>query len=494
MLQLGASAATFAQQVFIARVLGATEQTDGYQMALALALFVMPGLTTGPLVNGLVPRLARLTLDDADRARHYVFWAQLTLFVVTSALMIGLWIATPAIITVTAAGLSPATRFWAIDSSRIMVWATPIATLSGVYTASLYVSGDLRFVALAQAAQNVVAALFAILAYRSVGFAALPLSLVIGTLAGCALLFGRLHSRSLLPRQDRRYARVSFKSILTVTAGPLAVPILGSVPGFAERWFMSFFPVGQIAILGYVGRIVNVALAFGVSIGVVALARWSRGHAAGDGRGEVAATSRAAATALLFILLPGTVALVAMSDIVIHVLFGDSRMDPSQLATSTLALSIYALSLIPTALMGLLMRGFYAAENSGSAVGTTVVWVVLNVALDVALVPTFGLYGLATAYVLAVWTTLAIVLIGWRREPWISVWPAVLVSRETLAEGAISIVCVAGAGMVLRHVGLPWGLGVIPFAGATYLACSAAAGSSLAREVVRLVARRGGST
>ncbi len=209
LLQLAASAATFLQQVFIARVLGATEQTDGYQIALAIVLFLLQGVVMGALVNAFVPHLARLTREDAGGARHYSFWAQLNMFVAASFGTILLWIVAPDVVSWTTSGLSPTARSWAVESLRIMVVATPLVAISGVYASALYASGDLKYVAVAQLAQNTIAALFSVVGYIAIGFVALPISLVLGAAVACLALLGRLHGLSLTPKPNWRHASCS---------------------------------------------------------------------------------------------------------------------------------------------------------------------------------------------------------------------------------------------------------------------------------------------
>ena len=489
LLQLAASAATFLQQVFIARVLGATEQTDGYQIALAIVLFLLQGVVMGALVNAFVPHLARLAREDVGGARHYSFWAQLNMFVAASFGTILLWIVAPDVVSWTTSGLSPAARSWAVESLRIMVVATPLVAISGVYASALYASGDLKYVAVAQLAQNTIAALFSVVGYIAIGFVALPISLVLGAAVACLALLGRLHGLSLTPRLQLRHARVSSGSIFRSLAGPLAAPLLAAASGFVERWFMSYFPAGQIAILAYGGRVFSVALAFGVSVGVVGLSQWSR--SLGGQVGEaVSETSRSAVVAVLFTSVAGTVALVMMSDVVVQTLFGGSAMDHSQLALMAITLSIYGVGLIPTALLGVVMRGFYAAQEPKSAFGATAIWVSLWFVLDVAWVPPFGIYGLAAASVVAVWLTLAIVLLLWRREPWLSVWPSVIVSRETLTVVLASVVSVGVTAAAFHQLGPVWGLAATPFMVAAFVALAAAGGSTIARAAIRVLEHR----
>jgi putative peptidoglycan lipid II flippase len=487
LLQFGASAATFVQQVFIARVVGATTATDGYQVALAMVVFVAQGLIATALVNAYVPKIASLARDDVDGARTFAFSAQVNVVSLACVTTAVVWLASPAVISLLAGGLSPMAHASAVESLRIMMLAIPFAALSGVYTASLYASGDLSFVAVAQIAQNSVAAVFSVIGYGIVGFAALPLSLVVGTIAGSVTLFARLRRGSLVPSRGSN-APLSI-GLMGATAGPFAVPVLGALPGFVERWFTSFFPIGQIAILAYAGRIFSVAMTFAVAVGVVALTRWSEDATGADDVGS-AATSQAAATAVIFAIVPATVVLLLMPDVLVPALFGASAMSPGQLSLMSFVLSIYSLSLLPMALIGVMLRGYYGVGDPNGALKTTAIWVLLWVSLDVVFVPSYGIVGLAVASVAAVWLALVLGLARGRRDQWLSVWPAVIMSRETLAIAVSSVVSVAAASMLFRQFGLPLSLAVLPVLVAAYLVICAAGGSRLAREVVHTTSRR----
>ena len=483
LLQLVASAATFVQQLFIARVVGANEQTDGYQIALALVLFLAQSVIATALVNAFVPSLSSMARENVSRSRAYAFWVQINVVLSASVITVLLWIATPTVMSLTAAGLSPAAHLWAVESFRLMLLSIPLAALSGVYTSSLYAAGDLRFVAAAQVVQNGVAAAFSLIGYFLLGFIALPLSLVVGAVAASLAMFGRLHQRSLLPSRNSSFPRVSSATILRATAAPLVVPVLTAVPGFVERFFMSFFPVGQVAILAYAGRIYSVAIAFGVSIGVVTLARWGDGEGGGDGGADSAGTSHKAASSVLFVLLPATFVLLVMPDVIVHGLFAGSAMDAGQLALMSAVLSIYSLSLIPMALIGVLIRGHFASGHARGALNTTLVWITLWILLDLALIPRYGIYGLAIASVLAVWLALLSALVSSWHEPWVSTWQRVLLSRETLAVVISSLISVGVSAAAFRLIGPPLALMAVPASVAGYFGLCAFGGSSLARAV-----------
>jgi putative peptidoglycan lipid II flippase len=480
-LQFGASAATFVQQVFIARVVGATPETDGYQIALAMVVFLAQGIIATALVNAFVPRLASLMRADVDSSRAFAFWAQINVVSLASVITVVVWIFSPQVVSLAAAGLSPMAHAAAVESLRTLMLAIPFAALSGVYTASLYASGELAIVGVAQIIQNAVAAAFSVIGFGILGFAALPLSLVVGMIAGSATLFARLYRRSLVPSRLKTSAPTSV-AIISTLAGPFAVPVIGALPGFVERWFTSFFPVGQIAILAYAGRIFSVVMAFGVSVGVVALSRWSD-HGTEDLDARSSETSRSAATAVVFALTPATIALLLMPDLMVQALFGASAMSSSQLALMSFVLRVYSASLVPMALIGVMLRGFYGVGNPNGALKITAIWALLWIALDVAFVPTYGIVGLAIASVAAVWLALVIGLADGRHHLWISAWPAVIISRETGAIVIASVVSVTVASILLRQFGLLLGIAVLPILVVGHLAICAGGGSRLAREI-----------
>jgi hypothetical protein len=97
---------------------------------------------------------------------------------------------------------------------------------------------------------------------------------------------------------------------------------------------------------------------------------------------------------------------------------------------------------------------------------------------------------LAVASVVAVWLALLICLAAGRREPWLSIWPSVLVSRDTIAIAISSVISVGTLSLVFRWVDLPWALAAVPIMGAAYVAMSGLGGSTLARDIIGYVLRR----
>jgi peptidoglycan biosynthesis protein MviN/MurJ (putative lipid II flippase) len=193
--------------------------------------------------------------------------------------------------------------------------------------------------------------------------------------------------------------------------------------------------------------------------------------------------------AVVFTTLPAAIALLLIPDVAVRLLFGDSEIDVGQLSIMSIVLSIYSLSLLPMALVGVVMRRFYAMSDATSALKLTGLWVVLWVVLDLILIPPFGIYGLAVAAVSAVWLALLSVLVvkGW--EPWLAEWPAALLSRETLVISVSSVITVGIAAVVFRHFVVALAVASLPLIFAAYIVLSAIGGSSLARDVVRVATR-----
>ena len=127
----------------------------------------------------------------SNQSRAYAFWVQINVVLGASVITVLLWVATPTVMSLTVAGLSPAAHFWAVESFQIILLSVPLAALSGVYTSSLYAAGNLKFAAVAQVAQNGVAAAFSLIGYFLIGFIALPLSLVVGAAVGSLAIVSR---------------------------------------------------------------------------------------------------------------------------------------------------------------------------------------------------------------------------------------------------------------------------------------------------------------
>ena len=151
-----------------------------------------------------------------------------------------------------------------------------------------------------------------------------------------------------------------------------------------------------------------------VSISTVLLPRLARAAADGDER-TFRHRLRHGTRLTLTGMLPAAAGLALLAPAVSEIaLVGTGSAASAELLGEILAL--FCLGLVPFSLYQLLIRGFYARQDTRSPLLVNVAAVAVNVAADVALYPSLGVHGLAIGYAAAYLCACALALVVMRRR------------------------------------------------------------------------------
>jgi putative peptidoglycan lipid II flippase len=160
---------------------------------------------------------------------------------------------------------------------------------------------------------------------------------------------------------------------------------------------------GAVAYLYYADRLYQLPLGvIGVAIGVVLLPDLSRKLRAGDERGALNSQNRALELSM-FLTLPSSIALMAISAPIIHTVFEHgafTRADTLAVAPAVLA---FASGLPAFSLSKVFQPGFYAREDTSTPMRFAIISVVVNVVASLVLSRWLGHVGIALATSLAAW-------------------------------------------------------------------------------------------
>jgi putative peptidoglycan lipid II flippase len=138
-----------------------------------------------------------------------------------------------------------------------------------------------------------------------------------------------------------------------------------------------------------------------LSLGTVIFPQLARLHAAGDIAG-LRESALGAVRQVLFLALPASAIFGALGLPIIRVLFERGRFDSTSTALTAQALSYYALGLAAFAAAEILVRSFYAMQDTRTPVLVGIATVSVNIALGWALLRLgAGLRGLAFAFSIA---------------------------------------------------------------------------------------------
>jgi putative peptidoglycan lipid II flippase len=265
----------------------------------------------------------------------------------------------------------------------------------------------------------------------------LELLLVMGD-AGCAHVLASFS----WPKLDEN-VRKFFRALGPATIGSAGVQLAM----FADTIIASFLAAGAISALYYADRINQLPIGvIGIAVGTVLLPEMTRRIAAGDDIGARNAQNRAVELTLL-LTIPCLVAFLLIPDLIMRALFlrGKFTADDALAAGATLA--AYAIGLIPYVLIRSATAPFFARGDTATPVKASLIAVVVNILIKIALMGPLAQVGLALATAIGAWVNLGLVL--WlASRAGIAEMDARLKRSGTLL---VAIGCVFGIVLFLSH-------------------------------------------
>ena len=182
----------------------------------------------------------------------------------------------------------------------------------------------------------------------------------------------------------------------------------------------SFLAEGSISYLYYADRVVQFPLGvFGIAVSTAALPSLAALAVSGQGE-EFKSTLNAGLKLSLFICLPATAGLLALSEPVTRLLFGRGAFDPAAVAATSQAMMAYALGLPAFAQVKPLVAAYYAHEDTRTPVKVAAFCLLVYVGLGLALMGPLKHVGLALAASASSWANSLLLsgLLARRIGPW----------------------------------------------------------------------------
>jgi putative peptidoglycan lipid II flippase len=164
---------------------------------------------------------------------------------------------------------------------------------------------------------------------------------------------------------------------------------------FVNTWLATSEGTGAVSWLNYAFRLVYLPLGvFGVSIATASIPVIAR-HAAADDRDGLRQAVASGVSMMLALTIPATLGLMVLARPIVALLFERGRFSPADTAATAAALVCYAVGLAGYSIVRVATPTFYALGDARTPVAVSVAAVVMNVALNLLLVRTYGYRGLA---------------------------------------------------------------------------------------------------
>ena len=398
----------FIRDIFIAKYLGSTVTADAFFVAFRLPNFFRRVLAEGAYSAALIPVFSGVVIDSKNdhEAADFVENTMSFLLFVTVSLTFIFYFGMPYIIQLLAPGFSTNKEAFdlAVHFGKIIFPYLIFISLVAHFTSIINVHGKFAAGAFVPAILNIsfILSLFVLTPQLPSAGHALSYGVLIGGLFQFIFMYRALltfyRPRIRLPRLNERmkkFFRLFMPGIIGSGVIQLNI-IVGTI-------IASFLPIGAISHIYYADRLNQLPLAvFGIAMGVVLLPALSKAIKENN-QLDIAMTQNRSLEFCLLISLPSAVGLFVLSTPIIHIMFERGAFLATDTFYTAKVLSIFALGLPAYILIKVLVVCFFAREDTRTPLYISVICVLINIAVSLALIGSLREMGIAVATMVSAW-------------------------------------------------------------------------------------------
>ena len=424
-----------------AQFAGEPRELDAFLAAFRIPDTIFNLLVAGALSSAFIPvfsgYLAKEREQEAWRVASSVMNAMLIALIALSGVM---WVTAPYLVPLMAPEYDAGQLALMTELTRIMLLSPILMGLSALFTGVLNSYRQFLSGATAPIVYNAVIILFAWFGAPFLGIHALA----VGVVAGAAMMW-----LVQVPELTFRRTRYTFALDLghpgvreiASLAWPRTVAIaVLQVVLFVDVNLSSRMDPGSLMALTYAFQLTMLPLGvFSIAISSAVFPTLTRFASLGQPARMRDALEQAVRW-IMFLTLPTIIVMIVLRRPIVHLLFQYGDFGDAAREATALAFLFYSLGLAGHALVQILARAYYATKDTTTPLVTTVVYVIANVALAVALAPELGINGLALANSIATLVEAALLLF-------------ILAPRARLRLGGLSV-------STLRHLAASLSMGV----------------------------------
>jgi len=388
----------FIRETAIAYQFGATAQTDAYLVASVIPT-ALSGLVAGAVAVAFIPVFTEYRLKAGEGEAWTIANAVINLTALFLAAGTALYLlAAPFLVPLLGPGLASQTKVLAVHLSRLLAPSIILIGLVGLTTAVLNAYRHFTYPAFAGLLYNCGMIGGALLLGSFMGIS----GLVVGAVAGAA---AHLFALSVPLAGKKNYYRPTLEGLShsgVKKVGLLVLPfIVGSAAAqlnlLVDRILASGLVGGSISALNFAVRVMQLPL--GIFAGAAATAAYPflAEQAAVENANDLRRTFSEGLRMLWFIVFPLSVGLMVLGQPIIRLLFERGAFDAMATKMTAVALLYYSLGIFAHAANVLLVRVYFALQDTATPIKLGLLAVGVNIVLNLILVRYLAHGGLALA-------------------------------------------------------------------------------------------------
>lgn len=491
----------FAREMLMSRIMGASGEADAFLVAFRLPNTFRRLFGEGAFSAGFVPLFAQHYhgeggIEDAKKFSEEVLAVFLpTLFLFTLVFEIAM----PLFVAAIASGYEGDKFDLTVTLTRITFPYLLLISLVSLFSGVL--NSLTKFAAAAFAPALLNLAMVGALLLVPTGGEPTAYALAWGVIAGgflqIALLWNSARKAGISLRLRRPKITPGVKRFFVVVIPATLGAGVYQISQLIDTFFATRLPEGSMSYLNYSDRLNQLPLSvIGTALGTAILPQISRFISKGE-PDEAAKVQSQAVELSMLLCLPAFLALAVVAQPLVAALFQGGKFTATDALITGNTLAIIVAGLPAYVLVKVITPGFYARQDTATPVKTAAIVLIANVVLNFALIPPFGIYGLAAAIAICSWLNCLMLYVILRRrghfriESWL--WSRIV--RQLLA-GGVMVAALYGvrelladffAGSVgerLIAVGAVCGVGVVVYFGTALIV------GGMDRQGLALVLRR----
>ncbi|MBR2009728.1 MAG: murein biosynthesis integral membrane protein MurJ, partial [Peptococcaceae bacterium] len=389
----------FVRDISVSSMFGISWQADAYTAAFTLPDLIYFALVGGGLSSAFIPVFSSYLATEQDEDAHVMASTILNIVAIASMVLIAIgMVFTPQLIDIMVEfkheNAAEATAL-TIVLTRLMFAQCFFMCLAGISQGILQCYKEFTVPALGAVVYNIAIIVIGILLAQHIGIA----GFTIGVVVGAAL-------NLLLQIRSMRQYGFSYKLTLNLRH-----------PG-VKKFFLLFLPVVLGLSMNELNLLVSQRLASGLGGGVVyALKQAQRimmlpvgifaaaiglsvfptmtSHVARGEMKEYKQNLTMGLRTVIFITLPASVGLIALSHPVVRAMYQQGAVTTVQIELVSVILVYYCIGVVGYGAQQILNRGFYAVQDTKSPVLINVFVLLFNIVISIILVGPFTYRGLA---------------------------------------------------------------------------------------------------
>jgi putative peptidoglycan lipid II flippase len=377
---------------------GISVTMDAYFAAIFIPNILYLVLIAGTLSPVFIPILLQESPQDDPQK------ASMTFSVITNFALL-IFVAIVAIGTLTARiwlpwlfpGFSPSTMQEAVRLVSVIFPALPFLAAAGIFTALLNGFHKFWLPAFAPAVSSLCVIVAALFFYGERAIYAVAFATALGFILQCLVLLPGAASLSIRYHPIFDFQHPAIRKLLRLGIPLLLYLVVSNFSGVMERNFASRISAGAVSTITYAVRLFTMPANFlAAPLAVVAYPAFAR-EAVRQQRGELPAQVSRLFRLVVFVFLPATVWMVLNAPAVTRILYEHGKFSFSDSEITSHILSIYSLGIVPNAIAIVLLRCFFAIEDTMSPLLAEIANLGFFVIAASLLSSRFGITGLVAA-------------------------------------------------------------------------------------------------